>query len=303
MTRKINILVLAILSLSIQLIAQNSDTEDSDKSLYNKNGKYILPESGDFSIGIGAIPYLEYFGNVFGKNDKNTLNIDDADIYGRYYLDKSTAVRFNIFIKNSNKHEFAYVNDDALQNTNPLSQAKLKDEENTKDNAWGIMLAYQKFRGYGRLRGFYGGQIGYIRDRKRIHYQYGNNITSTNQLPTISKGEIEDGKRLLEDNKTGTNNYLLGAFAGVEYYFAPKMAIGVELRLNALLTFQGQSNKKYEQWDGEKVIETNDVDSPGDYEIRFNSYGHGDKAELEEDDLGSKINKISAATIYFMFTF
>jgi len=39
-----------------------------------KNGTNVLPEAGEFSIGIDAVPVLNYFGNFF-NNSGNTAAV------------------------------------------------------------------------------------------------------------------------------------------------------------------------------------------------------------------------------------
>lgn len=311
MINRFSFLVLIFLALNAQIFAQDYDDEDvedvdkTETTLVNKKGFKILPEEGDFAIGVNAVPYFEYLGNFFGKTGKNTLSINDFDIFGRYYIDNESAIRFNIYINNKNKYENRYVQDDVAVLSNPASNAQVKDTRNTKDNAYGLMAGYQRFRGYGRLRGFYGGQLGYVRSRKRIIYNYGNSISQTNQNPTISDLSAWTGNaRPLSNKQVATNNVVLGAFAGVEYYFAPKICIGAEVRLNAILTFSGETKVKNEYWNGTKVGEKETVLSPGDMEVQISSFGHGNKAEVDELLTPSNtINDFSAATIYLMFTF
>ena len=41
------------------------------QDLTSKKGEPILPEAGDWAIGIDATPFLNYAGNFFGKTTNN----------------------------------------------------------------------------------------------------------------------------------------------------------------------------------------------------------------------------------------
>ena len=43
----------------------------ANAQLKNKQGETILPETGDWAIGIDAAPILGYFGNMFNANTSN----------------------------------------------------------------------------------------------------------------------------------------------------------------------------------------------------------------------------------------
>ncbi len=299
MINRFSFLVLLFLALTANIYAQKYDedeevTDKTENVLVNKKGHPILPKQGDFSIGVSAVPYLEYLGNFFGKSNLNTLSIDDANIFGRYYLDEKSAIRFNFYIKNSNKYINEYVPDTEALAANPSSTATVKDVSNIKDNEYGLIAGYQMFRGYRRLRGFYGGQVGYVRSNIRTFNKYGNPLNNNNPV-----------SRVLKDKGRPTDNIILGALAGVEYYFAPKMCIGAELHLNAVLTLTGKHEVESELWDGSRVVKTTNVEKQEGIEVKITSSGHG-KEDIAQDMLPSAsqaINDISAATIYLMFTF
>ena len=49
-----------------------------------KPEKDYLPKAGDVTIGVNAIPFLNYLGNVFGKQFDNAINaneIGDAVVF------------------------------------------------------------------------------------------------------------------------------------------------------------------------------------------------------------------------------
>ena len=92
-------ITLLLFVLSAFLFTNVSAQEVNMKS---KRGENILPEKGDWAIGISATPILDFFGNVTKINSTNSFanpaqwkfitigNTDydskDQIIYGKYFL-------------------------------------------------------------------------------------------------------------------------------------------------------------------------------------------------------------------------
>ncbi|MBN2165934.1 MAG: hypothetical protein JW717_06640 [Marinilabiliaceae bacterium] len=245
--------LLAILSLGA--FAQDEEV------LTGKNGTPILPQEGDIAIGADALPYLNYIGNMFNNSSNNTLDLGSHNLYFRYYLDKNSAVKFNLSINNNTTNNNYYVRDDAAYTLDPTSQAKVEDRQTYSNNAVNLLVGYMKTRGYGRLRGFYGGQVGYGFRREMYEYQYGNNITAANQSPT-NHWEFGSNRTIYRDNGI-SQNIGLGGFIGAEYFFAPKICIGGEVSLMYNYYWGSQSDYKTEAWDGQGVSESEIQSQPG----------------------------------------
>lgn len=59
---------------SLLVIALASATTfASAQDMNSKRGTPILPEPGDYSIGIDAVPFLEYFGNLMNGSHSCTF--------------------------------------------------------------------------------------------------------------------------------------------------------------------------------------------------------------------------------------
>jgi hypothetical protein len=252
-------LIIALIMLTVAVKAQVS----SDSVLRSKKGIPILPKAGDWAIGVDAIPFLEYAGNMFNNTDGNSLNLYDETIYARYYLTDNTALRFRLSINSYNSITREYIQDDAARAIDPLSKADVIDLYKRTSSDYSLSLGYIKFRGYGRLRGFYGVDLGYYYSRDKYKYSYGNEITNINTTPSISFGSYNaDGARVLESDNGIYNSLSLGFIAGVEYYILPKVCIGGELTLAGYYSWKSQGNAKYERWNGSMVEETDDASSP-----------------------------------------
>ena len=284
-----NIIIAFLLILvSCAVIAQ--ETEDvamstSSSQLTNKKGMAILPASGDFALGVGAEPILDYFGNFFGKTNNNDFSFTDYTIYGKYYLSSTTAVKASVLVSNSYNVTRFFVDDDAALYIDPLSETKTIDKRNYRSNSLSIDLAYQKYRGYGRLQGFYGISVGYGYSRTVNKYQYGNTITEDNQSPTSvtnwSSGTSSSvAERTLETDGGLTRTISAGPVVGIEYFFAPKMSIGAEANLLYTHSWSTESNNKTERWENGRVREVDTEVSPGNLSRSLRTYGLGTYGNL-----------------------
>jgi hypothetical protein len=236
---------LTLLSFAQEEITNEAEAEKPKKE---KDACDYLPGSGDFAIGVDALPYIEFLGNMFsGHDSRNTLNLGATTIYGKYYLSTDAAVRFELHLDKSTDIDKAYVQDDANFNTNP--NAQVEDLRNIKNNNVGIGVGYQMYRGYGKLRGTYGVVASYYYGKEKTEYNWGNQMTASNVTPTstnwLGTGS-NPSERNLNSKSTGIQSIGIGAIAGVEYFFAPKICVGGELGLYLTHNWTGQSSYTYE---------------------------------------------------------
>ena len=222
-----------------------------------KPEKNYLPEAGDVTIGVNAVPFLNYLGNVFGKSDKNKINpekiggvpavpgLDNPtmSIFGKYFLTDQTALRLNVGIGINSITQSGYVTDDAAAVNNPLSVAEVEDTYKYRNSGMSIAVGYEWRRGSKRLQGFWGGQAILAYSNSKHFFGYGNAITEINQDPSqyddfnnwdfsVTPPTLENignNSRLLMQSDGRSWTYGLGGFVGVEYYIAPKISIGCEM--------------------------------------------------------------------------
>jgi hypothetical protein len=272
-----------LLSLSIILISVAAFAQQ-DSILRSKKGVPILPQKGDWAIGADALPYLEYLGNIFNNTSDNTLDLGSQTLYGRYFVADNAAIRFLVGIRKGSARSSFYVKDDAAVFADPLSRAQTTDYEVSKVSEINLDLGYQKFRGYGRLRGFYGAHLGIEMTRYSASYNYGNPMTIANSAPTTvydwDNGYTNSqSTRTLESDYGITYALNLGLIAGVEYYFLPKICIGGEITLSVAHSWKTQGNSKYQHLNGSVIEEYEIADSPkgrvgtGIYTSRPANYG------------------------------
>jgi hypothetical protein len=289
--------------LSLNLFAQQDKPE-----------KNYLPEEGDVTIGINAIPFLKYLGNCFSDAGDNTINAKKIggvpsvgfpvapglqnptiSIFGKYFLTDQTALRLNVGIGIGSKTQRKYVQDDAALAADPLSAAQVEDSYKYRSTGFSMAAGYEWRRGGKRLQGFWGGQAVVAYSNSKHFFNYGNAITEINQTPSPSQTStvwdnpvsgqtvptlnpnIGNNSRLLQQNDGRSWTYGVGGFVGVEYYIAPKIAIGCEMSLNLLWTTEGKSLQKSERFnpDFNRVEENVRWSEPGGSAFHFGTENIG----------------------------
>ncbi len=205
---------------------------------------------------------------------------------GKYFIDENTAyrakVRFGLMDSKTDKSLKALENGSA---DNTMAEDKWKHNEMNITISAGL----EKRRGHGRVQGFYGGEVTISLATEKDKYEYGNDITSTYTAPQrydfAASSVSTSGSYLIEDKKGMEFSFGVGAFAGVEYFFAPKISIGGELGWGINFSSEGTGTKTTEAWDGSSAEET-EVESGGE-------------SSFSVDNLSSN----AAGSIFLMFHF
>jgi hypothetical protein len=114
------------------------------------------------------------------------------------------------------------------EGTGSTIDGTLKDSAVSSMNI-NLAAGIQKYRGQGRLRGYYGGEAGIGLGSGKTTFTYNGNATA--------------GKSL-ERKAGGTFSLSLGAFIGAEYFFAPKMSVSGEFGWGLMVSSTGESENK-----------------------------------------------------------
>jgi len=251
--------------LSFGVFAQDDYSaafEQEQEEQKTTQGSEYFPKAGDFGIGFDATPFLYYLGNAFNGTEDNSLNLNDNTLYFRYFLSDNSAARVALRINSTKEVDNRYVRDDAAFMEDPLSQNQVEDRAIYSRNNYELKLGYQVFRGENRLRGFFGADLFLGYSKENNEYEYGNQMTVLNPIPTSAFGS--GAERQLTRNYGSEFSVGVGAFTGAEYYFMSKACLGVELGLLYGQSFEGQSNESYETM-VESIYVTSDREfSPGD---------------------------------------
>lgn len=254
--KKLN-LIGALLLSSVMAFAQDTETtttststststttsSDNSGSLSftSKNGHEVLPQAGDWAIGIGASSALGYFGNLFtGATNNNTEAFEFANenlptqvIFGKYMVSSELAYRGYARLAYNRVSTKAEVDADL----DPNPDVYVTDKRVTSTSGITLGAGLEKRRGMNRLVGVYGAQAFINLDQStKTKYEYGNALSVQNPNPT--GGGLQNsntgapnpafGQRLLKTSLGSAFGVGAQAFIGAEYYFAPKMSIGGE---------------------------------------------------------------------------
>ncbi len=244
--------------------AQEITDERSKGTVTTKSGQYILPVAGDFAIGIQMNPFLNYFGNMFNNTANNQApwfgnnGVEDLTLYGKYFLEDNIAIRAKLHLNIGSAHYQGTVTNDELVGSNPLnSLATTIDTKKDGFTEISLNIGYELRRGYGRLQGFYGAEVMLGYEGGSIDYEYGNPMTALNQAPSSTMFESDPvisgpmGSRPIHTSKGTAFHMGLGAFAGVEYFIAPKLSIGGEIGLGFMFSRRGQTETEVEAYEAQ----------------------------------------------------
>ena len=241
-----------IMKKSIALVAMAFGvTSAFAQDLTSKKGEPILPEAGDYMIGIDANPFLNYLGR-FGSaaNNAPTFNFMNGNnmIIGKYFKDAKTAYRAGIRIGIDNQATNKQLAD-VMVATAPVYPAQptlITDKKSHNQTNVGLIVGIEKRKGKTRLQGFYGADFMIWTSSTKDTYTYGQAIDPTNATyanATTANGfnTSNFGSNLNVGTSAGSSSdrtlskrtgngfgFGLRAFIGAEYFILPKISIGGE---------------------------------------------------------------------------
>lgn len=301
--KKIKIISVALLAfMVIPLFAQENEAQA------NKTASDFLPVAGEYSIGINANPILNFLGNAFNGHDaRNTIGdlggqallepplgtMPNAfpliSIMGKYMMTDNFALRANVGLILNRKNDNVYVLDDQALALDPLSFAKVIDSRRVANNGGSFSFGGEYRVGKRKVQGIFGASALYAFSLTSTTYKYGNAITEVNQAPTTN-GVITPGvypfalssaypnARTIEDFST-TGNHTLGLVGsvGVEWFVAPKIALGCEVNLALLYGWTPNLYSKIEGYNtlSLKVDEFTELIAPRSSEFIFGTQNIG----------------------------
>lgn len=257
--RKILLSVFALfLGLHISFAQSDSTLTSGGSGLSSDEGVTILPEEGEWGLGISANPFLDYLGNFFNQAGNNnspsfgyTRNpFNNLAIFGKMIKDENTAfrARFQLNIGNSGRKG---ISAQSVQTPDPLNPQFVTDSYTSSST--GILLGFglEKRRGAGRLQGIYGGEAMIGFSSMKDKYTYGNAISQQFQTPAATNfgNNIIGNARKTEEKFGNSVIFGLRGFIGVEYFFAPKMSIGGEFGYSIGIRTAGKGSVTTESYD------------------------------------------------------
>jgi hypothetical protein len=246
------------------------------QDLTSKKGEQILPEAGDWSIGVDATPFLEYMGNFFGKSSTNAaptftwLNTNQT-ITGKYFVEAQKAYRASLRLGFGSQSQKSQVADrsyipsttgNTYPNTSPMKE---NDWKHSSTNI-GLSVGMEIRKGKTRLQGYYGAEAGINFSSSKDKFTYGNALNPTGTSSVVvdnadnfsSASNVVDlsgvvpgiqgaGLGRITERKNGaTFSFGARAFIGVEYFILPKISLGGEFGWGLGLSTTGKTSTTYE---------------------------------------------------------
>ncbi len=231
------------------------------QDLTSKKGEPILPEAGDYAIGVDAYPLLNYFGNLangtqgnapFGWNFTN----NGAMITGKMFASETMAYRGMLRIGFGSTKSANYVTKNGTVSNPP---EMVLDEMKASGNFIGLGGGLEWRRGKGRLQGYWGGMAMFTMSGAKDTYTYGNVIDATYQMPVTTDfttplpgGGFSSGPAASRttERKYGTEmGFGLRGFVGAEFFILPKISIGGEFGWGLMFSSIGEGTSTSEFWD------------------------------------------------------
>jgi hypothetical protein len=278
--------------ITILMLTLSLSTFVNAQELTSKNGVPILPEKEEWALGIDAMPFFYYFGNMFNGNMSNggpSFDFTGAypmTLYGKYMVDAKTAYRVKLQITYNSLTDKELVPMDALSSVyDPDVTVEDKAKYTNMDLVFGAGL--EKRRGKGRLQGIYGAEALIMFGSDKAKYEYGNNWDPDIEHHVTNFGEnvINEGSAYVTEDKSGSTFGLgVRGFIGVEYFFAPKISIGGEFGWGIGFSSTGE---------GEYTYEFKDYDSAtGEYFIntKTEKFAGSSAFGFQPDNLSGAIN-------------
>ncbi|MFO8130312.1 MAG: hypothetical protein R6T99_10475 [Bacteroidales bacterium] len=283
------------------------------QDLTSKKGVPILPQEGDYGLGISATPFLVYAGNLLngtagqGAPGFNFTAEYPMAIYGKYFKSANMAYRGALRIGFNNMSDKEYVVEDGQ--ADPTVTVEDKYTNTQMDIV--LMFGIENRRGHGRVQGIYGAQVflgyGSFKDK----YEYGNSFTTTNTTPEsydfyplgpdgnpydniqpapgVVPGSGPASSRVTEVKGGSQFSFGVSAFVGVEYFFAPCMSLGGEFAWGIGFMTVGDSEATVETWDAANNAKKETT----------NEYGGESRFSVDTDVLGAGPSGAINLNFYF----
>lgn len=237
-----------------------------------------LPAKGDFSVGFSLDPLTTYIGNFFNGNTNNSLGdlggepINDVasglswgkpivSIMGTYMATDNLAVKANIGFGFSMTQNNQYALDETAAFLDPLSRAKVVDSERHRKSSGSVALGIEYRVGKTHpVQGVFGVGANYSFGSYRRTYTYGNAITELMQAPDIAVGSYEPVAGYMPKARTlSIQNpelvHMVGLYGsvGVEWFVAPKIALGANVNVGLYYAINPARATTYEGWNTQSM--------------------------------------------------
>lgn len=270
--------IMLVAALAMPMFAEKLSPEEVANADYSA----WLPATGDFFIGFSVDPFANFIGQMFsngGATPNNytrgqyeiggqaLLKAPVVSIMGGYMLTDNLGLKANIGVIVDHRRTLFNVESDAAKFENPFSHDLVQDEKIHGEYGGSFAVGVEYRVGQKRVQGVFGAGLVYAFQTNTTTYNYGNIMTEMNQVPTIA-GDLgatgdnvygfnaEPGvyaaTRLINNavSAAGQDNFWhrIGLYTtvGVEWFVAPKIALGLNVNLDLLYKWSNNVCKQYE---------------------------------------------------------
>ena len=219
-------------------------------------GENWLSQDGDWGLTFDAQPLLNYAGglfngntgsqgnaglnNIFSSNTYGMPGVPQVVIGGKKLIDANTAYRGKLRIGFGSTKSTSIVDVNPLPNPGPTPpNPNPTTEDVTKVGYMGFNIGagIEKRVGSTRVVGVYGAELNIGLGSSKTTNEYGNALSNVNTT-----------SRVTESKSGSIFNVGLNAFAGVEWFCAPKISLSGEYTWGLALKSQGFGSTTTEYW-------------------------------------------------------
>lgn len=237
------------------------------QDLTSKKGEPILPEAGDYAIGVDATSFIGYFGNMMNGNTSNSpfgwnfVDTNSMMITGKMFTSETMAYRGVIRLGFNSSSETQEVQDaTSTAPTFPALPTMKEDKMKSSSRFIGLGGGLEWRRGKTRLQGYWGGMAMIWMSGGKTSYEYGNTLTTTSSAGGISydfgsninpaSATYNTNARVISEKSGSSFGIGIRGFAGAEYFILPKLSIGGEFGWGFGFMSTGMGEIEYEAVDG-----------------------------------------------------
>jgi hypothetical protein len=263
MKKILSIIILVVISFSIAF-SQTPEKEiaaEKDFSVY-------FPKAGDIAIGVDMGNLIKFTGNsIFGNtdigSDIDAVNAFQSNFFGKYFLSNDMALRARLGIGVNNSKTREFVRDDFAFLNDPFTNQQTVDTRFLRSHGIELGIGMELRRSLWRVQGYAGAEVFFGYERRNLYYEYGNDITAANQLPSttlfVNNGTVENlvhpeiayaagNDRILQKENRYILNYGGGLFMGADLFLSRNISVGVEFKLEARASYEGEQIVVAEGW-------------------------------------------------------
>jgi len=274
--------ILLVAALATPMFAEKMSPEEAANADYSG----WLPAQGEFFLGFSVDPFANFIGQMFvgttpTSYTRGAYNIGGQTLYtapfvsimGGYMLTDNLAVKANIGVIVNYTRTIYNVLDDKAYFENSFAREIVNDVKKNGQYGGSFAAGVEYRVGKRRVQGVFGAGLVYAFQTNSTKYSYGNQITALNQIPTTASelgapasalspatgvfvGNPEPGMyaatRLINDATSPAGSDIfwhrfgLYTSVGVEWFVAPKIALGLNVNLDLLYKWSNNVCKQYE---------------------------------------------------------